>query len=115
MDEAAYRELLGAERVRLKPGLRLALPLLHEVRRVPLGPVKHDLGTFMARTKDGAMLQVCFTAKGLEFVGRARVAPCEGAQPLGSRLALTSHRSLQSAPLLPSRCVGLRPCGSRGC
>lgn len=34
--EVAYRELLGSNRVRLEPGLRLNLPLLHKVWRVDL-------------------------------------------------------------------------------
>lgn len=50
--EVAYRELLGANRIRLEPGLRLDLPILHSIRRIDMREAMIDIPELHSYTKD---------------------------------------------------------------
>lgn len=57
----AYRQFLGSNRVRLEPGLRLSLPILHDVRRVDMREGRTDVQKLLACTKDNILVQVTGT------------------------------------------------------
>lgn len=59
--EVAYRELLGRSRVRLEPGLRLDLPILHSVRRVDMREGMIKVPDLSAYTKDNVPVTVSGT------------------------------------------------------
>ena len=56
--EVAYRELLGKNRIRLNPGLRLNLPLLHSIRRVNMREDFVQIPDLDAYTKDNVPVTV---------------------------------------------------------
>lgn len=59
--EIAYREFLGANRVRLEPGLRLNLPVLHQLKRVDMREQIHSIPQLAAYTKDNVPVNVTGT------------------------------------------------------
>lgn len=50
--QVGYREFLGTNRVRLEPGLRLNLPILHTLKRVNIAEGCLDVSELIAYTKD---------------------------------------------------------------
>jgi len=50
--EFCYRELLGSNRVLLKPGLRINLPILHKIHRVDMRETGNTINNIYAFTKD---------------------------------------------------------------
>lgn len=56
--EVAYREFLGMNRVRLEPGLRLNLPILHSIRRVDMRESMVTIPALKAFTKDNTPVLV---------------------------------------------------------
>ncbi len=59
--EVAYREFLGRNRIKLNPGLRLNLPLLHNINRVSLKEHYVYLDDQAAYTKDNVPVTVSGT------------------------------------------------------
>lgn len=59
--EVAYREFLGKNRVKLNPGLRLNLPILHQLNRVSLKEHFVNLDNQAAYTKDNVPVTVSGT------------------------------------------------------
>lgn len=59
--EIAYREFLGANRVRLEPGLRLNLPVLHQMKRIDMREQMHSIPQLAAYTKDNVPVTVTGT------------------------------------------------------
>lgn len=59
--EVAYRELLGSNRVRLEPGLRLDLPILHSIRRIDMRENMIKTPDLAAYTKDNVPVTVSGT------------------------------------------------------
>jgi regulator of protease activity HflC (stomatin/prohibitin superfamily) len=59
--EVAYREFLGANRIRLEPGLRLDLPLFHTVRRIDMREAMIPIPELSAYTKDNVPVKVTGT------------------------------------------------------
>lgn len=59
--EVSYRSLLGEGRVRLDPGLRLDLPILHTVHRVDLRECGSELESICCFTKDNVPVEVSGT------------------------------------------------------
>ncbi len=56
--EVAYRELLGSNRVKLDPGLRLDLPILHSIRRIDMREGMVPIPNLHAYTKDNVPVLV---------------------------------------------------------
>ena len=50
--EICYREFLGTNRVKLEPGLRINLPVLHKIQRVDMRETGNVLNNIMAFTQD---------------------------------------------------------------
>ncbi len=59
--EVAYREFLGKNRIKLNPGLRLNLPILHQLTRVSLKEHFVGLDNQSAYTKDNVPVSVSGT------------------------------------------------------
>jgi regulator of protease activity HflC (stomatin/prohibitin superfamily) len=59
--EVAYRELLGKNRIKLNPGLRMNLPVLHNIYRVSLKEHFVNLDNQSAYTKDNVPVSVSGT------------------------------------------------------
>jgi len=59
--EVAYREMLGSNRVRLEPGLRLNVPILHSIRRVDMREAMIKVPDLAAYTKDNVPVTVSGT------------------------------------------------------
>jgi regulator of protease activity HflC (stomatin/prohibitin superfamily) len=59
--EVAYRELLGKNRVKLSPGLRMNIPVLHQITRVSLKEHFVNLDNQDAYTKDNVPVSVSGT------------------------------------------------------
>lgn len=59
--EVAYRELLGSNRIKLNPGLRLNLPVIHNLYRVSLKEQLVQLEDQAAYTKDNVPVTVSGT------------------------------------------------------
>ena len=59
--EVAYREFLGQNRVKLEPGLRINLPILHNLYRVSLKEDIVELNDQDAYTKDNVPVRVSGT------------------------------------------------------
>ena len=56
--EIAYRELLGGNRVKLEPGLRLDLPILHSIKRIDMREGMVPIPNLHAYTKDNVPVLV---------------------------------------------------------
>lgn len=56
--EVAYREFLGSNRVRLEPGLRLNIPVLHQMKRIDMRETMHSIPQLAAYTKDNVPVSV---------------------------------------------------------
>jgi regulator of protease activity HflC (stomatin/prohibitin superfamily) len=56
--EIAYREFLGANRIRLEPGLRLNIPVLHQMKRIDMRETMHSIPQLAAYTKDNVPVSV---------------------------------------------------------
>lgn len=56
--EIAYREFLGASRVRLDPGLRLNVPILHQMKRIDMRETMIPIPQLSAYTKDNVPVSV---------------------------------------------------------
>jgi regulator of protease activity HflC (stomatin/prohibitin superfamily) len=59
--EVAYREFLGKNRIKLNPGLRINLPIFHNISRVSLKEHFVDLDNQSAYTKDNVPVTVSGT------------------------------------------------------
>ena len=59
--EVAYREFLGQNRIRLEPGLRLDLPILHSTKKISLKEQLIELDDQNAYTKDNVPVTVSGT------------------------------------------------------
>ena len=46
--EVAYREFLGSNKISLSPGLRLCLPLLHQLHRVDMRECRYNIDSINA-------------------------------------------------------------------
>lgn len=60
VDQASvvYREFLGRNRVRLEPGLRIALPIFHKLYRVDMRECQTSIDDIIAYTKDNVPVVV---------------------------------------------------------
>ncbi len=56
--EFAYREFLGYNRVKLEPGLRLNLPLLHSIRRINMREAMISIPELSVYTKDNVPVKI---------------------------------------------------------
>lgn len=56
-----FRQFLGTNRVRLEPGLRLNLPVLHDLRKVDMREGRTDVQKLLACTKDNILVHVTGT------------------------------------------------------
>jgi regulator of protease activity HflC (stomatin/prohibitin superfamily) len=57
----AYRQFLGSNRVRLEPGLRLNIPIIHDLRKVDMREGRTDVSKLLACTKDNILVHVTGT------------------------------------------------------
>jgi hypothetical protein len=48
--EICYREFLGTNRVKLEPGLRINLPILHKIQRVDMRETGNEIKNIKAFT-----------------------------------------------------------------
>ena len=56
--EIAYREFLGSNRMRLEPGLRLNLPILHSIRRINMRESLINIPELPVYTKDNVPVKI---------------------------------------------------------
>ena len=59
--EVAYRQFLGMNRVRLEPGIRINLPILHQITRVDLREQSEYMDNLMCHTGDNVPIIVSGT------------------------------------------------------
>ncbi len=59
--EIAYREMLGTNRVRLEPGIRLNIPIIHNVKRIDMRENIVEVPSLNAYTKDNVPVNVTGT------------------------------------------------------
>ncbi len=59
--EEAYREFLGMNRIRLQPGIRLYIPLLHSIKVVDMRESTFEIPSIIAYTNDNVPVKVTGT------------------------------------------------------